>query len=403
MTYCRRIITKILEILKGNDSYHIYKVNVRNDILLSMFIGLIVSIVVKLCTLLWTFLFSVNGRAECDFDLIKFIFTFFITSTFSFFIKAGFLNSVNKKISDLFDIKKGFFDLLNHMMNDLGRPSENEDKLKETSYFLKVNNARTGDMLSFSPDNESINMLHKVTGMISVTQASPFEWLNPTYSFFLVNNYIASVSQSILKKAPINSIKFSKNREEENFVTFEQSKRDILCELSKLGIGALNQFLRDNKIFIRFYILGEDELVNNKSIIETLIAGHDLFGCYMYFINRKFYDSLVKDKDDAIIKFYSFLHGVQYNHSENKEKIDLAVACCNGVLNVIHRKNGELRTEEIKTADIGDFESFISRISGLLHSNYDEESHLFVSYFKRKNFSFNEEFCHIIYNQSETA
>jgi len=261
--------------VKGDEKFFIFKLNILKDVVWAIIIGFFISIVFSIYKLYVTDKDLIELIK--NFNLINYLGTYLISFSVGFLIKVFLFNCVNSKIYNAkYGIGNGFFNLLINLLKDLERPNENENKLKETAYFLNINNARTGHMLQFNPDNDSINMLHKVKGMISITQAEPSEWLNPTYNFFLVNNYIATLAQSIKTHSPITGINFSANRSESHFVEFEKKKKSILLELSQLNYTTnIISFLNDNRIFVRFYIIKEEEIENNRSIIETLIAGHE--------------------------------------------------------------------------------------------------------------------------------
>lgn len=381
---------------KGDEKYFVFKVNILKDLIWAIIIGFIISIVISIFKL-----YDVKkGLTESikNINIIIYLITYLFSFFIGFLLKVIFFNCVNTKIGKAkFGIGKGFFDLLRNLLKDLERPTENDSKLKETSYFLKINNARTGRMLKFNPDNDSINLLHQVDGMISITQAEPSEWLNPTYNFFLVNNYIASIAQSIKKYSPVSKIIFSSNRNEIHFIEFEKKKKDILFQLSQLNFGTnIVQFLNDNRIFVRFYIMKEEDIENNRSIIETLIAGHDLFGCYLYFINSKVINDLLKNDVDKD-RFMNFIKSVNYNLTENNDKIDLAVALVQKDLKVIYRKQDELVSKTLDTMNSAELQSFIVKLCDLLYSNYERETHLLNKSFSDKGYVLNNEFCHIYF------
>lgn len=305
-----------------------------------------------------------------------------------------------KIVNGDYGIGIAFFDFVENLVYDLSNKKEEERKknILETIYYLQTCNSRTGKTLQFNPDNPAIIQLHKTKGLIAITEARPSEWLNPTYNFYLVTNYVASVSQSIIKNAPVQSMLFSENRSHHVFARFEEDKKNILKKLSELGRGKqynIMNFLEEHKIFIRFYVLRDEEVEGNKSIIESLIAGHDLFGCYLYFINNKIYEML---NEYDLSKFNLFLNKIGYSRNENKEKIDLAVACNENSLEVMYRKNDNLDIRRIDDENLLEFQSFIVALSSMLYSNYENEHFLYNAYFTKKSFTMNRDYCHIYYN-----
>lgn len=378
------------------DIYFIVKFNIKKDVIWALIISLVVNFFIVAYKYYWSNTISIMYYLK-DFNYLTVFISFFVI----FVLKTTYYNNVelNRKIwISKFGLGKELFALIKNILYDLDNKDEKEKdkKLSETSYFLKTNNSRTGAALIFAPDNQSINNLHEVKGMISVTQANPSEWLNPTYNFFLVNNYVASLTQTIEKNAPVSSIKLSTNREEKHFKYFENDKKQILQLLSKLTTesNALIKFLKERKLFIRFYILSEEEIANNRSIIETLIAGHDLFGCYLYFINLKVFDDLLTGDIDKN-RFMNFIKSVDYNLDENYGKIDLAVTLMNDNLNVIYRKQDVLVSRELEPMNSSEFLSFIAKICQVLTDNYDRPTHLFNNYFKTHDYTMNNQYCHL--------
>ena len=377
----------------GKDHYFVVRFNLVQDILFSLLFSVLAAII-------YLFLF------EHTFDYLSFLLSLLIKFVLVFLFKIIIYNNIKPNIkikNGEFEIGETFKELIENLLSDLDIKDKNEriKKVRETSYFLKTNNSRTGKTFQFDPDNTAIDQLHKVQGLISVTEANPSEWLNPTYNFFLVNNYLASISQSILKNAPVESIAFSENRSEKCFVDFKNNKKKILEDLSGLDMvnsDNLMKYLRSNKIFVRFYILEASEIENNKSIIETLIAGHDLFGCYIYFINKKIYDLI---NQDDMQRFRNFISSIGYNLEENKKKIDLAVAFNDNALEVIYRKQDDLTVKLLDARNSNEFQCFITTLSNLLYHNYDNDNYLFDVYFSKNNYMMNESYCHIIYNKCE--
>jgi hypothetical protein len=379
---------------KEKDTYLIYKLNPGKDIWGAAIIGLPISYVIALYKL-----YTPTTGLAIAFDasnIVLYVFSYIIGFIIGLVIKVIIFNGVHSKIyeTDFNGIGQNFFNLIKNLLLDLERPKENADKLKETSYFLKVNNARTGHMLQFEPDNKAVNLLHQVEGMISVTQAEPSEWLNPTYNFFLINNYIASIAKSISLNYPVSALKFASNRVDQKFIEFKANRKQILKQISELTPdGSLIKFLKEKRIFVRFYILSESDIENNKSIIETLIAGHDLFGCYLYFINDDFYSSEFK-RTSEYTAFKSFIQSIKYS-LEEEDKVDLAMAQSNEEMNAIYRKENELIAKGVPYANLILFETFLIKLASSLFSHYNEKRYLFDEYFVEKNFIKNDQYCHL--------
>lgn len=392
------IFKRPIERMHIPDKYFIVKINVWNDIIWALIAGLSLTVIFNFVKI-----YDTNKDWKELFELLKisslllwFIISFFLT----IIIKVILLNNIfiNFKIRKAdYGIGNSFLTLLGNLLKDLENPDENirKHRLRETSYFLKINNARTGRMLQFSPDNRAINLLHQVEGMVSFTQAEPSEWLNPTYNFFLINNYVASLAKAISLNSPIRSIKFAEDRSNPKFKEFEFNRKEILKQLSELSLnGSLERFLREKRIFVRFYILSEDEIENNKSIIETLIAGHELFGCYLYFINERFYTNTFK-KLTQYTTFQAFIQSISYDLEENSGRVDIAIAQSQSKLNAIYRKGDDLVLRELDYDNTILLETFIKKLSDYMFKHYDEKEFLLDKFFDEKDFVRNNDFCHL--------
>lgn len=403
--------------LHSPEKYFIVKINIWNDIVWALIAGFLGSVLIRIAFIVKHLYDTYDPTKEID-QLIElvtntfsvkaifwFFFWFIVVFIFTFVVKAGFFNNiaVNNKLRKAdYAVGKNLFDLIGNLLKDLDSPDKTTkmERLKETSYFLKVNNARTGRMLKFHPDNPSINQLHQVEGMVSVTQADPSEWLNPTYNFFLVNNYIASLINAITLNSPVTSIRFAINRNDVKFKEFENNRKEVLRQLSQLSPSYnLAQFLSEKRIFIRFYILSENEIENNKSIIETLIAGHDLFGCYLYFINEKFYKETLKDSVEYNA-FEAFLKSLQYNLVDNLDKIDIAITKSQNKLNAIYRKGDDLALRELEDNNTLFLQSFLRKLSADLYNHYEEKQFLLDKYFIEKDFVRNNEYCYLFFENN---
>lgn len=399
---------KIIERFHIPDKYFIVKINIWNDIIWALIVGLIITAAVNVVKI-----YDSNKEWEELFQLVKdiailpLVFWFLVSSILTFIIKAVFLNNIwiNIKIRRADDgIGNSVFTLLGNLLKDLDNPDNRikQSKLRETNYFLRINNARTGRMLEFTPDNRAINLLHQVEGMISITQADPSEWLNPTYNFFLVNNYIASITKAISLSPSVRSIKFAHNRDDEKFKEFERNRKEVLKQLSELtASNSLIEFLSEKRIFVRFYILSESEIENNKSIIETLIAGHELFGCYLYFVNENFYVNTFKASPEYKT-FEAFIQSISYDLRENSGRVDIAIAQSQDKLNAIYRKGDDLTLRELEYRNIILLETFLIKLSEYLHRHYEEKEFLLDKFFDEKDFVKNNEYCYLfVENDSE--
>ncbi|MCB9044465.1 MAG: hypothetical protein H6554_12000 [Chitinophagales bacterium] len=397
-----------LQVYYDDDKYFILKINIAKDFIWALIIGLIYTFGKEF----YNNYISNSGEWGKVFTTISnhwtiLLLNFFISFSFTFIIRTIILNNIklNLKLRNKtgFDVKDELFKLIKSILYDIDNPEIliKTRNLRAISYFLKTMNNRTGKTLEFAPDNESINLLHKVNGAVSITQATPSEWLNPTYNFFLINNYVASLKQKLNDKSSISKLWFSKNREDSVFLEFEKSKFQIIDELSSLSldnVNTLENYLKSKKIYIRFYFLSENEIENNRSIIETLIAGHDLFGCYIYFINTSVLsDFFEKNKKELFQRLKSFISSIEYDLEDNNNKIDLMLAQYETNFDVIYRKEDFLATKKLEDIEKIEIQHFINELCKYLKNNYNEKAILFNAGIDKNNFEINNEFCHIYF------
>jgi hypothetical protein len=304
----------------------------------------------------------------------------------------------NLKIKFLpYSFSKEFFKLLDNALTDSKSTIKKtaNQRLLETTYFLKASNARAGKGLEFIPDNPSIDNLHKIDGLIALTQAKPSEWLNPTYNFYLINDYITNFYRCFDNYPNPKTIKLTEDRSHKIFENFCKQKKEILKEISELTeTNTLNKFLKQKKYSIRFYFTTKEEINQNKSIIETLIAGHDLFGCLLYFVNLK--NINFKDEKSNDNRYFThFRENIGYDLKDNNDRIDLAVVSLNE-LNAIFRKEDDLVQKIMEDVDIMNFQRYIVKLCRKLHGEYDDEDYLLNKYiFESDEFVLNKNFCHL--------
>lgn len=395
-----------------NDNYLILKINFAKDFFWALIIGLAYTFGREFYAN-----YKLHPSSFCKiFTTInnhwtELVFNFTISFCFTFIFRTMIFNNIklNLKLRNKtgFDVKDELFKLIKAILYDIDNPEEltKTRNLRAISYFLKTMNNRTGKTLEFAPDNEAINLLHKVNGAVSITQATPSEWLNPTYNFFLINNYIASLKQKLKHSPKVSKLKFSPNRKDDVFLAFENSKFTVLKELSELSldnVNTLENYLKKNNLYIRFYFLSELEIDNNRSIIETLIAGHDLFGCYLYFVNISVLnDFFEKHKKELYQRLMSFIVSIDYNLEDNNNKIDLMLAQYENSFDVIYRKEDFLATKNLENIEKIEIQHFINELCKHLTNNYNEKAILFNARIDSNNFAINNEFCHIYFTKDE--
>jgi len=296
-------------------------------------------------------------------------------------------NKINKLDSE---IPKEFFKFLSHILSISEETDEKqkEKKIKDQKYYLKKNNLRTSRTLVFDPDYDSIDLLHKTNGTISITSASPLNWTNPTYNFFLINNYISALKHTINACTTIKQIQFSTDRDTKEFRAFLIRKKTILSDIAALPINQGNellQYLTQHKESIRFCLLSKDDMSYCKSDLENLLAGHELFGCFLYLVNEE------QIPDSQTMK--TFLAKIHYDFTANDHKTDFMLAEDNNQMTVIHKKERLLVKSLLGNSDMLQLTGYLKSLCTHILANYDNKDVLFnCDSHDNSNFTKNEKY-----------
>ncbi len=265
-------------------------------------------------------------------------------------------------------------------------------RIADTVYSLRAINARTGKALRFEPDNEAIDFLYKVDGLVSITAAPPSEWLNPTYNFFLINNYLTNLARSINATPPtsLREVAFV-DRDAPAFAAHVTRRKKILASLAELKTPAeASTYFAANPISVRFYFLSERELRQSRSTIELLIAGHDLFGCHLFLCNA----TQLETEGAATFKHLKgFLNSMSYEFETNEGRIDFAVGI-HGTLSYLVRNEDALAVTELSHPDATLFLAGLSQICKRVLANYDNDEILFDRLLDKHQFTVNRTCAH---------
>jgi len=300
--------------------------------------------------------------------------------------------------------RKELFDLIDNTIN-ASRDGDNLcgiDSIKEKIHYLQYVNQQIGKSLAFEPDSDSINMLQETNGMISITEAEPIKWQNPTYNFFLINNLLISLSNKINKYSKFNSIEYADSDQDPFKNYFLNDKESKLIELSKLNdIEDFIDFFKENPSTFRFYWITEEKFKLNKNIIELLIAYHNLFGSYIVFINRELFKMHGEVASKSRLKTIMNYHGYDFN--ANNGETDLAFGIDDKEINIIFRKDDRLCKEALKNDEKESLLSFIKELTTNIN-NDKEEPHKVLYFTKLPNyFTKNEKYCHLYIKEEDNA
>ena len=297
--------------------------------------------------------------------------------------------------ADNYKIRENLFHAIDKIIHDVDNSDKamREKQLRKWEYYLTVINEHIGSAFEFQPDIAPITTLHKVDGTISVTAKAPHEWLNPTYNFFLVKHYLVSLKHQVNSRIGHKTVEFSSSREAGTFIGFTSRKKKIVEELSRLGDEGqpnLKEYLEREKICVRFFFLSSEEIQKNRPILETLIAGHELFGCYLYIV--------IGDPLSRVAQ--NTLADIGYNRDENNNKIDLMITPLNGKISVIHKYEERLRTSElISDHELGNAQAYIKAIGEHVYANYENAEKVFDHV--KRGFTVNNQYPHTFIENHE--
>lgn len=304
----------------------------------------------------------------------------------------------------IFNVKKGklkyeTFKLINKTIEE-AKDDRNKIRIADKLFLIETLSYYYGG-LNFNPDSEAIDILHKKCGIISITDAMPMEWLNPTYYFFLVNNLTNSLINRIDLSKKIKSIKYTENKDHNEFKNFLNKKKLVLEEIKELAnYTELVNYISDNKLSVRFYLLKPKHFQRNKKIIELLISLHNMFGIYLFFINKETFDS-AKERYQTL---ENLLKSVDFYSDDNEEKNkDFAISFSkDSTTKITYRKGSELIIKEMKDENMVLFFNVLKKISGDVAENYSKKDG-FVLYGEKTptNFTENNTYNHIYLSYEE--
>lgn len=297
-------------------------------------------------------------------------------SSLSSFLLAFIISNIRYNIK-LKKIKSGELskNLIEIADNSIKKSSKNSFDFDVDNTIFQISTLihHNYSSLEFMPDSPAIDLLHNKNGIISFTDANPMEWMNPTYYFFLINNLSNSLINRLDFSKKIKSLNYTLNRNSDEFKLFLKSKKDALKKLGGiLTKDDLINLFKTNKSSFRFYMLSESEFKRNKKIIELLIAVHEMYGIYLFFLNEDFL------KIRSSTKYKPLIHLLEMINDEDTISNDFAVSI-DDVINITSRKGNRLSYQKMDNKNIQDFIEFIRALCGDIESKYTDKHDVFYS------------------------
>lgn len=199
--------------------------------------------------------------------------------------------------------------------------SKDDNKQKHYLFSLKEIIEANTDPLVYNPEYKLLDSVFSTEGTLSITEASPAAWLDPTYNFFLLCQYIANIKKRLDVKSQSSRRKYklaTYSRTSTVFKSFLEKSAEMINNLSEIDTyDNLKAVLKNSEV--RFYFMGEESIRNNKGVVEYLVAGHELSGVFLFIVSDKI--KTVIDTNafrEAFIKKEGFPLDVAFALSDNE-------------------------------------------------------------------------------------
>lgn len=302
---------------------------------------------------------------------------------------GNFSNEIKKIIENT------YFDYTNNQVN---KRDAIESHIKSTVFQLKFLSYFTKDSLEFQPDSDANELLQTSASIISFTEANPIEWLNPTYNYFLIENLITSLVNKFNTKKG-KGLDFSPDRSCEEFKKYKEFKKKLLETFSNEDFDEkkLKDFLITNPTTVRFYILTKSVFEENRRILELLIYAHELFGIYLYIIDKD------KFKENLRSRYSELTSLLQQNGNENFH-LDFAIGISKSGFKITFRRGKELQSTQMTRTQIVNLTELLRVFSlDIINRHWKEFDDGYVLYGKQTpiNFTENKTNNYIIIKDSE--
>ena len=210
------------------------------------------------------------------------------------FLISGYCQ-FNRKLSKQKNLKNDYSLAISKIIDAID--SKNEIDIQKYSEHLNAIINMQENLVDFKPDSEAYESLHNMKGALSITDAHPLEWLNPTYNFFLISHYVSAIHHSfeMVSSSGSDAVAFNiVDRDASETNQFFENGLELLNKLSNVNnMQQLQNVINGNHL--RFYILDKETIKKNSGVIELLIAGHEMFGIHLYVVDKKIYNILHRE------------------------------------------------------------------------------------------------------------
>ena len=185
---------------------------------------------------------------------------------------------------------------------------------KYEHYLHKIIQADKLNPIQLNIDDKKFDNLFTLKGALSITNAPLVAWKDPEYNWFLVANYMAT----LIKRQQSPTKLEIKDRKTSDFRDFIETGERILADISNVC------FNYDENV--RFYIISESDIKENKAMIEQMIAGHELFGIHLFIIDPAIFKCVVRIEGETKT-LYDLYQKVVANKTitDNQDVLDIMI------------------------------------------------------------------------------
>lgn len=209
---------------------------------------------------------------------------------------------------------------------------------RKYEHFLReITQADKLNPIDLNIDDPKFDNLFTLKGALSITNAPIFAWKDPEYSWFLIANYTATLNKRYRQGSSVFELK---NRSDNEFEEFIERGKNVLQQIKD---GTF-----DYETNVRFYILSKEEIKENKAMIEQMIAGHELFGIYLFIIDSSVFEER-NSTNASIRQLYNML--TSSNICNDNDVFDVMIYKAeDNEMNVKYPSDGQLK--ECKYSEI---------------------------------------------------
>ncbi|MCB0537005.1 hypothetical protein H6790_03120 [Candidatus Nomurabacteria bacterium] len=296
---------------------------------------------------------------------------------------------------------RSWYSIYEDMSKDI--KSKNYSHFHETNSYLEFIDNRIANGLRFEPDLRAIDELHLGNGLLAITEADPVKWINPTYNFYLLNNLLTTFTNNI-NLSTITNIDYSNSSNEnsnfQKYIEYQTNRKKILREIADISNGSdLITYFKTKPSTIRFYFLTEEQIKNRKTILEILISYHELFGSYLYIINK---DKL-NFNDSIFAEFKLVLERIKYKLNSNSNLYDVAFSIENSSVYGIYNDPTDLNklSKTIIDKSLENITTFFKDMCNRVHANFDDENYVISNKKLASDYNYviNSKLCHAYINR----